>query len=250
MVEDRAAALAVFRARLGFSDLSVSDVCSGVIAWANSKQQCHMDRSRFRRCAGAGGNCRQRTLPAAEGNIRSDVFLDSVGARVYFRVAVDVAVSVSHYDNGYTYRTKRGLEKAVKAPFVVLVLLVASGAAHSGEWVMLRKPPETGESAPAGISVDSTSIEILQSGIRRAKVKVDFLSRRLGFEKFNPEVFSFTIWTNSYDCDKKMRREDSMETHWVDGSVHTLDLSNSRWYPKPQNPAVDPSFDFRVRMEA
>jgi hypothetical protein len=132
----------------------------------------------------------------------------------------------------------------VKIWFVVLVLLVASGAARAENWVVLRKPAEIGESAPAGISVDSNSIEILESGIRRARVKVDFLGHRLGFEKLDPNAFSFTIWINSYDCDKKMSRNDSMETHWVDGSVHTLDLSNSRWYQKAENPALDPSFDF------
>jgi hypothetical protein len=75
--------------------------------------------------------------------------------------------------------------------YIVLVL-VASGLARAEDWVVLRKPPETGESASAGILVDSMSIEILETGIRRAKVKVDFLSRRLGFEKFYPKDLSFT----------------------------------------------------------
>jgi hypothetical protein len=137
------------------------------------------------------------------------------------------------------------LGEAVKTLFIALALLIASPAARAEDWVVLRKPPETGESAPAGISVDSTSIEILGSGIRRAKVKVDFLSRRLGFETFEGNPLSFTIWTTSYDCNKKMRHDDSMETHWVDGSVRTLDLSkNLRWYPAPENRAADPSFDF------
>jgi hypothetical protein len=127
---------------------------------------------------------------------------------------------------------------------IVLVLIVASSVARAEDWVVLRKPAEIGESAPAGILVDSMSIEILETGIRRARVKIDFLSRRLGFENLDPKAFSFAIWTKSYDCDKKMSREDSMETHWVDGSVHALNLSNGRWYPKPENPAVDPSFDF------
>jgi hypothetical protein len=132
----------------------------------------------------------------------------------------------------------------MKSLFIFLVLPFASGVARAEDWVILRKPPETGESAPAGISVDSTTIEILASGIRRARVKVDFLSRRLGFEKFEGNPLSFTIWTVSYDCDKNVHQDVSMETHWLDGSVKTLDLSNSRWYPKPDNPAVDPSFDF------
>jgi hypothetical protein len=60
----------------------------------------------------------------------------------------------------------------MKTLFIVLVLLVASSLARAEEWVVLRKPAEIGESAPAGISVDSASIEILESGIRRARVKV------------------------------------------------------------------------------
>jgi hypothetical protein len=103
------------------------------------------------------------------------------------------------------------LDEAVRAVFVVLVLLLASSAAVAEEWVVLRKPAETGESAPAGISVDSTSIEILGSGLHRAKVKVDFLSRRLEFEKFDFKAQSFTIWSVSYDCDKHMSRDDSMK---------------------------------------
>ena len=134
--------------------------------------------------------------------------------------------------------------ETVKRLSIVLVLWVAASVARAEDWVLLRKPAEIGESAPAGISVDSASIEILESGLRRAKVKVDFLSRRLGFETFDGNVLSFTIWTVAYDCDKKMHQDVSMETHWIDGSVKSLDLSNSRWYPKPENPAVDPSFDF------
>ena len=150
------------------------------------------------------------------------------------------------YLQGHNIRAGDGCETAkhVRRLFIVLGLVVASSGARAEDWVILRKPAEIGESAPAGISVDSASIEILETGMRRARVKLDFLSRRLGFEKLDPEAFSFTILTNSYDCDKKVSRNDSMETHWVDGSVHTLNLSSSRWGQKPENPAVDPSFDF------
>jgi hypothetical protein len=100
------------------------------------------------------------------------------------------------------------LDEAVKTLFVVLVLLVASSVARAEEWAVLRKPPETGESAPAGILVDSTSIEILKSGIRRARVKVDFLSRRINSEKFAPTVLSFVILVRSYDCEKQLSQEE------------------------------------------
>ena len=132
----------------------------------------------------------------------------------------------------------------MKIVFVILVLLVASSVAGAEDWVVLRKPAEIGESAPAGISVDSASIETLETGIRRARVKVDFLSRRLGFEQFDPNVLIFIIWTVSYDCDKRVKHEEHVETHLIDGSVRTSDVSkNPKWYPAA-NKAADPSFDF------
>jgi len=134
---------------------------------------------------------------------------------------------------------------AVKTLFIVLVLLVSSRVVRAEEWVVLRKPAEIGESAPAGISVDSTSIEILESGIRRAKVKVDFLSRRLGFEQFDPKVLSFSIWVTSYDCEKQTLRDESVELHRIDGSVQGFNSSNEpKWHHVPENRAADPSFDF------
>jgi hypothetical protein len=137
------------------------------------------------------------------------------------------------------------LDEAVKTLFVVLVLLVASSVARAEEWAVLRKPPETGESAPAGILVDSTSIEILKSGIRRARVKVDFLSRRINSEKFGPTVLSFVILVRSYDCEKQLSQEESVEWHKIDGSVQAFEVStNPKWYPAPENRAADPSFDF------
>lgn len=129
--------------------------------------------------------------------------------------------------------------------FIALSLVVASNEARAEEWVVLRRPPETADSAPAGISVDSTSIEILKTGIRRARVKIDFLSRRVAFEKFGPTVLSFTILVKSYDCEKQLTHEESLEMHRIDGSVQASDLSKEpKWYPAPENRAADPTFDF------
>jgi hypothetical protein len=127
---------------------------------------------------------------------------------------------------------------------MTLVLLLASSAARAEEWVVLRKPPETGES-PAGILVDSASIEILASGIRRATVKVDFLSRRVRSEEFGPTVLSFTIWVVSYDGEKQTLHDDSVDLHRIDGSVQGFDYSReAKWRHVPENRAVDVTFDF------
>jgi hypothetical protein len=127
---------------------------------------------------------------------------------------------------------------------MALTLVLISNAVSADEWVTLRKPPEPGESAPAGILVDAASIEILATGIRRARVKFNFLGRRSDLEK-SPNIVSFMIIVRSYDCEKQMTHDESMETHHTDDSVHSLDLSKSpKWYPAPPNRAADPTIDF------
>jgi hypothetical protein len=130
--------------------------------------------------------------------------------------------------------------------WIVLITVFLSSAALAEEWVVVRRSPETGEAAPAGILVDVTSIEVIDGGIRRARVKVDFLSRRLAFESFGPTVLNFDITTVLYDCDKQLKHEESMEQHWIDGSVHILDWSKDpKWYPVPvTHRAAIPDFDF------
>jgi hypothetical protein len=126
-----------------------------------------------------------------------------------------------------------------------LTLVLLSTAASAEEWVVLRRTPDPGESAPAGILVDSTSIEILDTGIRRARHKSDFLGRRLELEKFGVGVLAFTITVTSYDCKNQMTHDESVEFHNVDGTFHSLDQSNNpKWYPAPENRAADPTIDF------
>jgi hypothetical protein len=128
--------------------------------------------------------------------------------------------------------------------WVALTLVLLSGPVLAEDWVILRKPPETG-TAPAGIFVDATSIEILDTGIRRARVKIDFLSRRVDFEKFGPNAVSFMIVVKSYNCEKQLTHEESMESHQIDGSVQASDSSKDpKWYPAPQNRAADPTINF------
>jgi hypothetical protein len=127
---------------------------------------------------------------------------------------------------------------------MALTLALASNATRAEEWVVLRPPPESATVLP-GILVDSSSIEILGTGIRRARVKIDFLSHRLDFEKFGPKVVSYVIFVKSYDCEKQMTHDDSMESHQIDGSINTIDGSqNPKWSPAPENRAADLTFDF------
>jgi hypothetical protein len=127
---------------------------------------------------------------------------------------------------------------------MALTLLLLSGIASADDWIVLRKLPGPEDSLP-GILIDSTSIEILDSGIRRARHKTDFIGGRLELEKLPPNAVSFTIFVTSYDCENQMTHPESMESHQVDGSVHHLDLSkNSKWYPAPKNRAADPTIDF------
>jgi hypothetical protein len=89
------------------------------------------------------------------------------------------------------------------------------------------------------------SIEILETGIRVARSKTDFLGRRLGLGQFGPHSLSFAIWVNSYDCAKQIEHLDSMEIHVVDGSIHSSNFSRDlKWFPAEKNPAADPAFGF------
>jgi hypothetical protein len=127
---------------------------------------------------------------------------------------------------------------------IALSLVLASTAAVAETWVTLRPPPET-MASPAGILVDSASIETLENGTRRARIKVDFLSRRGLHETFEPNAVNFSIHVKAYDCEKQLTHEESMESHLIDGSVHALDLANNpKWYPAPANRLADPTIDF------
>jgi hypothetical protein len=131
--------------------------------------------------------------------------------------------------------------------WIALGMVFFASTSLAEDWVVVRRSPETGESStPAGILVDITSIEILDTGIRRARVKVDFLSRRIAFESFGPKVLSFSIATDSYDCEKQLISEDLVEMHWVDGSVQTPGPpTNPTWRLVPVTArAAIPSFDF------
>jgi hypothetical protein len=131
---------------------------------------------------------------------------------------------------------------------IALTLVVLSTAAGAEEWVAVRTPSDPGQAGLPSISVDTTSIEILNTGIRRARVKTDFLANGRKSGSLGPTVITMIIWVNSYDCARQMRRNDSLETHLNNGTVTVRDLS-MKWYPAPENRWADPTLDFICRWQ-
>jgi hypothetical protein len=128
---------------------------------------------------------------------------------------------------------------------IALTLVLLSVAAGAQEWVVVRKPSDPGQAGLPSILVDLTSIAILDDGIRRATSKIDFLADGRQHDPSGPTIISFIIVVKSYDCVKRMRHEESTETHNSDGFVHAIDLSHfPKWYPAPEISAADPTFDF------
>jgi hypothetical protein len=128
---------------------------------------------------------------------------------------------------------------------IALALVLVSTAAGAEEWVIVRKPTDPGQAGLPSILVDSASIVVLNNGIRRASVKIDFLADGRQHDASGLASLAFTIVVKSYDCGKRMLHEESTEFHNSDGSVHTIDSSNSpKWYPAPEIKAADPTLDF------
>src|ERR1700722_2350569 len=111
---------------------------------------------------------------------------------------------------------------------IALALVLLSTAADAEEWVIVRKPTDPGQAGLPSIFVDSASIVVLNNGIRRASVKIDFLADgRQHHALSGPALLAFVIVVKSYDCGKRVLHEDSTEFHISDGSVHTIDSSNN-----------------------
>ena len=128
---------------------------------------------------------------------------------------------------------------------IALTLVLLSTAAAAQEWVIVRKPTDPGQAGLPSILVDTASIVVLNSGIRRASVKIDFLADGRQHDLSGPTFLAFLIVVKSYDCGKRLLHDDSTELHNSDGSFHTIDSSNwPKWYPAPAVKAADPTLDF------
>ena len=128
---------------------------------------------------------------------------------------------------------------------IALALVLLSTAAGAEEWVVVRKPSDPGQTGLPSMLVDATGIAILENGIRRASVKIDFLAGGRHNHLFGPRVLTLMIVVRSYDCGKRMHHDESTEFHNSDGSVRTADMSNNpKWYRAPENKWADPTIDF------
>jgi hypothetical protein len=142
------------------------------------------------------------------------------------------------------FRTSK--QRSVMREMIALTLVLLSAAASAQEWVVVRKPSDPGQAGLPSILVDSASIVILDNGLRRARTKIDFLADgRQHPDPSGPTFLALLIVVKSYDCVKRMTRDDSTEFRNSDGAVHTADMSNSpKWYPAPENKWADPTIDF------
>ena len=128
---------------------------------------------------------------------------------------------------------------------IALALVLLSNAAGAEEWVIVRKPADPGQAGLPSILVDATSIAILENGIRRARVKIDFLADGRHYDLSGSTVLNLMIVVRSYDCGNRMHRDESTEFHDSDGSVRRIDSSNNpKWYPAPAVKAAEPTLDF------
>jgi hypothetical protein len=133
---------------------------------------------------------------------------------------------------------------------IALTLVLLSAAAVAEEWVAVRTPSDPGQAGLPSILVDTSSIEILDAGIRRARVRVDFLTNARIWQSPAPKAITTITWLSSYDCPKRMRRNDSMESHMFDGSVLVRDAqSGGKWEPVPEDRWTDPTIDFICRWQ-
>lgn len=94
---------------------------------------------------------------------------------------------------------------------------LVAGTTHAEQWFMVQ--------SPVSVSVDTTSIEILPSGQRRARVKND-MSLVPPDPKEPPNRPLFFIMTTIFDCKKKASRVESGEAHLADGTVKQWQRSN------------------------
>lgn len=128
---------------------------------------------------------------------------------------------------------------------IALAMVLLSTAADAQEWIAVRRPTDPGQAGLPSILVDAASIVVLNSGMRRASVKIDTVADARQHNLSAPTFLAFIIVVKTYDCGKRMLHEDSTEFHDSDGAVHTIDSSsNPKWYPAPAVKAADPTLDF------
>jgi hypothetical protein len=114
-----------------------------------------------------------------------------------------------------------------------ILLLASAGAAAAEHWENIPSPD--GEPRE---SVDSMNIDVLPSGIRRAKVKEDCQSARRGCESI--------VRVELFDCDNRSFTIESAERRQSDGTVISEGRPPSMppnaptpWFQQDPNPILD-----------
>ena len=111
-------------------------------------------------------------------------------------------------------------------PLILSILLLASEGAPAAEhWVAVHLPE----------SVDSESIQVEPSGLRRAKIKQDC---------HHGNKCESIIRVELFDCQRREFTIESVETHQTDGTTNREETPPGT--PSPPNLALDgdPIFDY------
>ena len=121
------------------------------------------------------------------------------------------------------------------------IFLSISVAAHAAEWVAIPDPRSMDQSTGPKASVDTQSIEVLDSGLRRATVKLDFSARPS--DPADPSASSLKLWilVTLYDCEKHASRVESSQSILVDGTVKSTKATNAGTWLQTE---VDSGRDF------
>jgi hypothetical protein len=105
----------------------------------------------------------------------------------------------------------------MKHTIMLCLLGLMAGAASAEQWLMVQ--------APVSVLVDAASIEILPSGLRRARVKLD-MSLVPPAPNQPAKRLLFDISVMVFDCRKRASRMESGEDHLADGTVTKWERSN------------------------
>jgi hypothetical protein len=132
-------------------------------------------------------------------------------------------------------------ERTMRTYFFVMLFL-ATGVGRAEEWVTVPDPdpqPHWPGSAPI-VSVDVQSIELLDAGIRRARVKIDFSSLpqepKVPISKSLALAVSVTL--NNFRA--RTTRDEAFEAHLADGTVtYTKSKNPEVWLQAARDPARD-----------
>jgi hypothetical protein len=125
---------------------------------------------------------------------------------------------------------------------VALTLLLATGVLKAEEWVIIPDPTSLGPSGGGPIvSLDTQSIELLDSGLRRARTQFDFSLLPRDASESSQKSLNVLVMVELYDCKKRSTQMETSEAHLADGSVKYAKAKNTGVWLRAE---VDPVRDF------